>query len=182
MAKGTKAATKAVAVVKKKNKPEIIDPRQIAFLAAYTTPDSPTYGNAYKSAIEAKYSESYAKSITVQMPEGISEILGNDARVKKAEAHIDEVLDVPILVQAMGAFGPLFERIPTKRINKKTGEPVYRRGDPIMVHSTSIMKEKSKIVEIVLPALKKDLYGKQNTGKPVGIQINIIPARDRYSS
>lgn len=167
----------------KRNLPEIVDPRQLAFISGYQDPASPTFGNAFQSALAAGYSESYAKNITIQMPDAIVEKLGNDARVKKAEAHIDEVLDVPILVQAMGAFGPLFERIPTGKKNKKTGEEIYKRGKPIMVHSTSLMKEKSKIVEIVLPALKKNLYGKEHGGK-VAFNFNINPSggRERYAS
>jgi len=174
-------AKKALVKVKKE-KPEIIDPRQIAFAAAYTDPQSPTYGNAYASAIAAKYSDSYAKKITLSMPEAVSEIIRNDRRVMMAEKHLDEVLEVPILVQAMGAFGPLFEKIPTGK-KRKDGTEIFKRGKPIMVHSTSIMKEKSKVAEIVLPALKKDLYGKQ-PGVKVGFNFNISPSsgKERYAA
>lgn len=42
------------------------DPRQQTFLSYYLDPKSETWGNAYKSAIKAKYSKDYAESITVQ--------------------------------------------------------------------------------------------------------------------
>lgn len=163
--KAKKAPAKGKALAKAKK--EIIDPRQIAFITGYQDPKSPTFGNAYASAVAAKYSESYAKSITVLMPDSLSEIIGNDRRVKMAEKHLDEVLGLSHITQAMGAFGPLFD--------KKTKKP-------IMVANTGIIKEKTKVAEIVLPALKKDLYGKQST--KIGFNFNITPSsgKQQFSS
>lgn len=178
-------AKKKTKVIAKAKKPELIDPRQIAFVSGYTDPKSPTYGNAYASAIAAKYSESYAKSITLHIPEAISEIIGNDRRVMMAEKHLDEVLEMPVLVQAMGAFGPLVKKIPTGKFktvkNKKTGkeekQPIMRE-EPIMVHNTKLIAEKTKVADIVLPALKKAVYGKQ-AGVKVGFNFNITPSSGR---
>lgn len=39
-------------------------PKQELFIALYIDPNSPTFGNAYKSAIQAGYSEDYAKHIS----------------------------------------------------------------------------------------------------------------------
>ena len=41
-----------------------IDKRQKRFIVNWMNPDSETFGNAYKSAIEAGYSESNARTIT----------------------------------------------------------------------------------------------------------------------
>jgi len=41
-----------------------IKPKQATFIKYYTDPQSPTRGNAYQSAIRARYSRSYARVIT----------------------------------------------------------------------------------------------------------------------
>lgn len=50
----------------------------------YMHPQSPTYGNAYRSALEVGYSESYALTITDKAP-WLSEIIGNDSQVTVEE-------------------------------------------------------------------------------------------------
>lgn len=40
------------------------NPKQEKFLQNYYDPDSPTFGNAFKSAIEAGYRESYARAMS----------------------------------------------------------------------------------------------------------------------
>lgn len=166
------------------------DPRQSVFLAFYLDPKSETYSNALQSALKAGYAQEYAESITAQMPAWLSESLGDNQRVLKAQQHLDEVLEVPILVQAMGAFGPITKKIPTgkfKFITKK-GKRVKAqifREEPIMVYSTSIMREKNKVAEFVLPALARARYGKElGAGKPgvvIPIQINVNDDREKYA-
>jgi len=73
----------------KKNK----DKRQIDFLAYYLNPKSPTFSNAYQSAKKAGYTHEYANSITALAPEWLSEAMGNQKMVKKAEKNLDEFLD-----------------------------------------------------------------------------------------
>src|SRR3989304_8600320 len=72
----------------KKNK----DKRQIDFLAYYLNPKSPTFSNAYQSAKKAGYTHEYANSITALAPEWLSEAMGNQKMVKKAEKNLDEFL------------------------------------------------------------------------------------------
>lgn len=48
-------------------------PKQEMFLLLYLTPGSETFGNAYKSALEVGYSESYARSISGVSPQWIKE-------------------------------------------------------------------------------------------------------------
>jgi hypothetical protein len=65
-----------------KNKPNkhpnqhIADPRQEAFKAAYYDPPSPTYSNAYQSALSVDYSESTAKDLLHNRPAWLSEKWG----------------------------------------------------------------------------------------------------------
>lgn len=50
-------------------------PQQIDFAMRYYLPTSATYGNAYASAVGAKYSENYAKNITDADVQWIEEIV-----------------------------------------------------------------------------------------------------------
>jgi hypothetical protein len=72
---------------------ESLDPRQLAFIDAYCDPDSPTYGNAYQSALKAKYSKEYAKVINNRTTKWMSEKVKDDLLVKKAKDRLDELLD-----------------------------------------------------------------------------------------
>lgn len=70
-----------------------INPQQQAFLAAYLNPKSDTWSNAYQSAIKAGYKEEYAKTITAQMPEWLSENINKTKLVVKAERNLDSALE-----------------------------------------------------------------------------------------
>lgn len=179
-----KAKNKIKAVI-----PELVDPRQGKFIAFYTDPKSETYSNAYQSAVCAGYAPQYAESITSQrpkwLPEALSEALGNKRKVELAKKHIDEVLGIPILVQAMGAFGPLVKKIPTgkfhmvrERGKKKKVKREIMDEEPIMVYAPSLIKEKTKVTEMALEALDAATYGK----KPrVGFNFNFTADRGRYA-
>jgi hypothetical protein len=71
-----------------------LDDRQIKFLEGYLHPDSNTYTNAYQSAIKAGYEHEYAKTITAQMPEWLSEAISKEQRLLKAEKVFDECLEL----------------------------------------------------------------------------------------
>lgn len=70
-----------------------LNPQQILFLSSYTNPKSETWGNAYKSALKAGYSEEYAQTITAQMPDWLSENLGKTKLVQKAEKNLEIALE-----------------------------------------------------------------------------------------
>lgn len=72
----------------------LLNPQQELFLSLYCNPKSETFGNAYASAIEAKYNKKYAENITGQLPDWLSENLGDLKRLKKAEKVLDETLDM----------------------------------------------------------------------------------------
>lgn len=165
--------------------PEIVDPRQISFIAGYTDPKSPTFSNALQSALAAGYSQSYAENILSLLPEWVSENIGNDRRIKKAEEHLDEVLDLPIITQAMGAFGPIFmkkerfEKVKLKNGTFKKKKIVEKV--PVMVPNPSIIKYKNDMSKFALEALKKATYGKDR-GPKIGFTFNLAGAKARYDS
>lgn len=74
--------------------------QQIDFALRYYMPNSPTYDNAYQSALAAKYSETYARSITDADVEWIKTILSDiigkptDKKnlVEKAKKNLDKLL------------------------------------------------------------------------------------------
>lgn len=68
-------------------------PRQQIFIANYTNPDSYSFGNAYQSALDAGYSESYARNITHLKPEFISEYIGKMELMEVAEKNMSEFLN-----------------------------------------------------------------------------------------
>jgi len=72
------------------------DPRQLIFLAKWQDPKSKTFSNAYQSAIDAGYSESYAENIRVKSLEWVSDNIGmitKDKLVSKAKRNLDKLLD-----------------------------------------------------------------------------------------
>lgn len=70
-----------------------LTPQQQAFLGHYLNPKSPTWSNAYQSAIKAGYKEEYAKTITAQMPDWLSENINDSKMLVKANRNLDMALD-----------------------------------------------------------------------------------------
>lgn len=168
----------------KENKLDILDPRQSLFLSIYMDPKSPTFSNALQSALRAGYSQEYAENITAQMPVWLSENLGKEKRVHLAEAHLDEILEMPTRIQAMGAFGPIFEKRETfvikKLKNGKTKKVKRVEKVPVLAYSTSLIKEKTKVTELILEAHKPETYGKKK-GPNISFSFNIKETKDRYT-
>ena len=71
-----------------------VDPRQALFLTYYLDFKSETFSNALQSALKAGYAQEYAENITSQMPDWLSEKLGNNKRLDKAEKVLDEMLEL----------------------------------------------------------------------------------------
>lgn len=57
---------------------QVLTPRQSKFLKAYSNPESGTFGNAYRSAKSAGYSDYFARNITHLSPVWLSEAIGNN--------------------------------------------------------------------------------------------------------
>lgn len=74
---------------------EVLDPQQIDFLKYYLDPkEKDTYSNAYQSAIKAKYSDTYAKTIVSRELGWVSESVRRRKRIlNKAEAKGENLID-----------------------------------------------------------------------------------------
>lgn len=132
----------------------IADPRQQLFIAYYLDPKSSTFSNGLQSALRAGYSEEYSSVMLASMPDWLSEKLSNiktSSLLAKAERNLDELLDLPSQVQAMGAFGPIFS---DKEKNK-----------PLMVHATGLLKVKSDVTKFVAERVGKAKYGSDGEDK-----------------
>jgi len=73
-----------------------LNPQQILFKEAYLNPDSPTFSNAYRSALQAGYEDEYAKNITSKGNDWMAEIVRDKERVTKAESRLDEILNLDL--------------------------------------------------------------------------------------
>lgn len=73
------------------------DPRQGEFLKNYLDRKSPTFANAYQSAIRAGYSEDYAKTIVSRDSDWISDNVRTESMVQKAEKNLEKILDMNVV-------------------------------------------------------------------------------------
>lgn len=69
------------------------DPRQSLYISHYFDPNSETFANSLQSALKAGYSQEYAESLTSLMPNWLSERLGEEDLVHRAEKALSEALD-----------------------------------------------------------------------------------------
>ena len=196
MAKATKqkqkkAATKAVAIVEKErslveqycDSYDFTDPRQALFLQLYYDNKSPTWGNAKQSAIAAGFGQEYANVITYKMPLWWSEFVRQTDIASLIEKHVSEVLTLPNVTQAMGAFGPItttetirvektYKNGKTRLVNKKIKVPVY-------VPNINVIKEKTAVSKLAAPAYDPDRYGKKD-GPKFSFSYNRTEIVDKY--
>lgn len=77
-----------------------LDLRQAKFVMFYCLPNSETYSNAYKSALKAGFTDSYARNITTEnldwMNRALSEITGaitKNSLIQKSKEVIQETLE-----------------------------------------------------------------------------------------
>lgn len=69
------------------------DPRQALFLTYYLDPKSETFSNAKQSALKAGYSEEYSDNIMSLLPDWLSESIGDNELLQKAEKRLKQILD-----------------------------------------------------------------------------------------
>ncbi len=144
------------AVLPHKNNPYganqwVADPRQQLFLSYYLNPKSPTFSIAIHSALKAGFAKEYAENIMNLMPDWLAERLGKiSPMLLKAERNLNELLDLPSETQAMGAFGPIFNKIGKGKNSKK---------EPVFVHNTGLLKIKSDVSQFVAERIGKSKYG-----------------------
>jgi hypothetical protein len=162
--------------------PEIIaDPRKASFLRIYFDRESPTYGNMKATAIASGFSEEYAHSITSLKPKWLYDFICQQDFVGLAETHMKEVLMLPNVGQAMGAFGPVFKteeiKVQKHYKNGKTRMVKRKVKVPVMVPQVSVIKEKTAVAKVVLPA-HDPKYG--NKGPKVSFNFNFKADQKKY--
>lgn len=186
--KSKKATTAEVAVVEKRAEEIVTDPRRALFLQLYYDRESPTWGNAKQSAISAGFDDDYANQITYRKPEWWLGMVRQSDIGSLIEQHVTEVLNMPIVTQAMGPFGPIMK---TETIVEETGE-VYKTGPrkgqpktrkkkikvPILVRDVSMIKEKTAVAKIAAPAYD-DRYKKANNTN--NFIFNMTEDRQRFA-
>jgi len=77
----------------------VINPKQKLFYDLYTNPKSPSFSNAYRSAINAGFKEEYAKTIIHKEHKWLSKLasqLTDEKMLLKAEENFREVQDLAI--------------------------------------------------------------------------------------
>lgn len=176
--------------VENKDDVQILEPRQALFLQLYYDPKSPTWGNARGSAIAAGYDEDYANQITYRKPEWWLGFVRKQPLIDKIELHFDEVMSLPNVTQAMGAFGPIEKKTviveetgDVYKSGKKKGQPKTKKKTvkvPVYVPNVAIIKAKNEVAKIAAPAHDPDRYGKKASGNNNFI-FNISPDRERYA-
>lgn len=164
------------------------DPRQALFLNLYYDHTSPTWGNAKQSAIKAGYTEQFADRITYKMPQWWSGFIRQQDTASLIERHVTEVLSIPVVQQAMGAFGPLEkteiikEEIGVYKTGPKAGQPKFKNvkiKTPIMVANMQVAKVKNDLIKIAAPAHNPDMYAKKiNNNKFI---FNMAPDREKFA-
>jgi len=70
-----------------------LDARQQLFKELYLSPKSPTFGNAFQSALKAGYSRSTADSITTFRDGWVGEVIGDRERLRGAERVLSYYTD-----------------------------------------------------------------------------------------
>ena len=108
----------------------LVDPRQLLCWEYYTDPQSDTFSNALQSALKAGYKKATANQITTF--EWFVEKCRRMNLLGKAETVMDETLDTPHIVDAMGAFGPV--------IDPETGKPYQKVSTGILKIKTDVAK------------------------------------------
>lgn len=142
----------------------VTDPRAQLFLAYYRDPKSPTFSNARASALKATYSEEYADNIMSLMPDWLSDVIGKPSpMLMKAERNLEEALDLPSMTQAMGAFGPIYEKV---------GKGKGARKKPVMTYNKGLMALKIDASKFVAETVGKKKYSKKDGGE--GNTYNVV--------
>lgn len=169
-------------IIKRKTNPNGVnqytdaDPRQQLFLAHLLDPKSITFSNVLRSALAVGYSETYANNLTVQMPRWLSENLGRVSMLQKAEHNLENVLEMPTRVQALGAFGPIFAKEVRKvKVKLKNGKTVLRNKVarvPVMKQDVGLLKIKTDTSEFIAERIGREVYGR-NVADPT-VQNNFF--------
>jgi len=115
-----------------------MNPQRLIFKEAYCNPESDTFGNAYKSALKAGFSDEYAKCITSQGTEWFSEIIRDMKMANKAEEVLSEMLEMPVK---------------QKKIDN---------GEEVLLTDTALVKIKQDTAKFVASRLRKEKWSQRS--------------------
>jgi len=142
----------------------VADPRQSEFLNFYHDPQSPTFGNALKSALRAGYSKDHARNITYRSGKWLREFDGRlrkNRMLKLAEKNIWYFLTLDTI---------------------NTG--VTKKGDTFEFNDPRLERIKSDVSKFVLERVAKEEWGPSmrldgKGGQPIlGIQFVVVNSRE----
>ncbi len=158
----TKKRTRKSVTKKRTDIQELVltsDPRRQAFAVAYYDQSSDTYGNGLQSAIKAGFTEEYAKTVLYKKPKWWSEIVSKMDLLDDLKNNLKYHVNLNPMVQAMGAFGPLYEG---KGADKK----------PVMVESNVRLKLRQDITMWALEKLHPE-FKKSSKDDPTPTKVEI---------
>lgn len=123
----------------------VLDPRQRLCWDYYIDPDSPTFSNAYQSALKAGYEENTCLSITVQP--WFKEKCGRHELFEQAEKNLSTVLNLPIEDEKLGDRVLKATLFVSERLGKDKGystrqEVTGKDGKDLMTTLTEEQQEK----------------------------------------
>lgn len=119
----------------------LFDPRRDLCWEYYVNPDSSTFGNAYRSALKAKYEEETASQVT--RLQWFTEKCRRSTLFQKAEKVLEETIEMETMQPVIGAFGPIMVSTGVKDKNgKEKKEMLYGHNDKLL----KIKQDSSKFV------------------------------------
>lgn len=143
--KKPKQKTKPVKKVQKKGRQANqykVDPRQALFLEYYFDPNSETFSNAAQSAIRAGFSKRYAANITHLLPTWLSESIGDQYLIRRAEQNLKEFVE-------MDTRQPVITMV---------GQLIDKDGNPVMKENPNLKRIKADVTKFTLERLNKAKY------------------------
>jgi hypothetical protein len=166
------------------------DPRQALFLKLYYDNTSPTWGNAKQSAISAGFDYDYSCQITYRKPKWWLDFVSQQDIASLIEQHVHEVMSIPVVQQAMGAFGPLEkteiikEEAGVYKTGPKKGKTKYKNvkiKTPIMVANLQVAKVKTEVMKLAAPAHNPEMYNRNKAGSGNKFIFNMMGDREKYT-
>lgn len=107
---------------------KVFNPRQQRFLALYLDPKSDTRGNALQSALKAGFKQEYAEVILNKDLTWVSEGVGKDKMLEKAERNLDEFLDLDPWITQKNKDGDEYKKYSSETLKVKADVTKFVAG------------------------------------------------------
>lgn len=127
----------------------IADPRQTLFLAYYLNPDSETFSNGLQSALRAGYEHEYAKTITAQMPDWLSESINQVKMLHQAEKNLDKFLNL------------------------------HTAYEGTEIENAELLRIQADVTKFVAERIGRKKYGKEAPERNIAVSVNINVPLDK---